>query len=695
MDIINVILGTPLGYLMLFCYNLVSNYGVAIILFTALTRVILFPLNIWLQKNSIKMIKIQPEFNMIAVRFAGNRDKIAEEQLAYYKRVNYKPLAGVIPMLIQIPLILGLISVIYNPLQHLLHLDPNVISAFTSQAEAITGIADLGNSAQLKIVELIHNPTYADVFASLQVQGFDIPSIISEIQSFDFGFLGIDLSLTPSLATPNVLWAFPFVSGFSAFMLSFAQNKIHVLQKEQGWLGRWGMAIFLTLFSLFFAFIVPAGVGLYWIFSNVFSIVVLIIVNLMYPPRKYIDYDALEKSKIALAEIKEAEMAAKPTKEQMDRAKADYKRFLDIDNTKQLVFYSEKNGFYKYFRAVIEYILQNSDIKIHYITSDPNDNILNTDNPQIIPYYIDDNRLIVLFMKLDSDIVVMTTPDLQNFHLKRSYVRRDMEYIYMFHGVTSTNLAVRKGAYDHFDTIFCVGQHQIDELRECEKMYNLKEKNLVPTGYGLLDDLIESHGNEDVSENRIPQILIAPSHQEGNLLDTCIDDIMKSLLEKEYKIIIRPHPQYLKRNPGKIEKITAPYKHISPDRFVAETDFSSNDSIYTSDILITDWSGIAHEFSYTTKRPSLFINTEMKVLNPDYIKYENKPLDITLRDTIGISINPDEISTISERIEELLKNRNLYQQTISETIDKYVFNLGSSGEVMGQYIIRKIKEKRK
>ncbi|MDL2289661.1 YidC/Oxa1 family membrane protein insertase, partial [Clostridia bacterium OttesenSCG-928-F22] len=127
MGIINTIIGVPLGWLMWLCYTLISNYGLAIIFFTLLTKVIMFPLSIWVQKNSIKMVKLQPAVNRIMARFAGNRDRIAEEQLALYKKEHYRPLAGVIPMLIQIPIILGLISVVYNPLQHLLHLNPDVI----------------------------------------------------------------------------------------------------------------------------------------------------------------------------------------------------------------------------------------------------------------------------------------------------------------------------------------------------------------------------------------------------------------------------------------------------------------------------------------------------------------------------------------------------------------------------------------
>ncbi len=79
--------------------------------------------------------------------------------------------------------------------------------------------------------------------------------------------------------------------------------------------------------------------------------------------------------------------------------------------------------------------MTHSNVIIHYVTSDPKDQIfeLAKERPRLRPYYIGENRSITLFMKLDVDIMVMTVPDLENFHHKRSYVRKDIEYIYMFH----------------------------------------------------------------------------------------------------------------------------------------------------------------------------------------------------------------------------------------------------------------------
>ena len=78
----------PLGYLMKWCWQLVGNYGVAIILFTLATKFVLLPVSIWIQKNSILMVKIQPEVNFLKANLQGNIDAIADEQSKLFKSVR-------------------------------------------------------------------------------------------------------------------------------------------------------------------------------------------------------------------------------------------------------------------------------------------------------------------------------------------------------------------------------------------------------------------------------------------------------------------------------------------------------------------------------------------------------------------------------------------------------------------------------
>ena len=154
-------------------------------------------------------------------------------------------------------------------------------------------------------------------------------------------------------------------------------------------------------------------------------------------------------------------------------------------------------------------------MNIHYITNDPNDRIfaLAEQQPRIKPYYIGQKRSITLMMKMDADVVVSTLEDLDNYYIKRSYVRKDTEYVFMPHHMTSMHLTPSKQAYDHYDTVLCVGPHQVAELRREEQLYQLPAKNLAECGYDLLDDDVAAMAARRAAgkmTNERPVVIVAP-----------------------------------------------------------------------------------------------------------------------------------------------------------------------------------------
>jgi len=294
-------------------------------------------------------------------------------------------------------------------------------------------------------------------------------------------------------------------------------------------------------------------------------------------------------------------------------------------------------------------------------------------------------------LKLDTDIMVTTVPDLQNYHMKRSVIRDDIEYIYIPHGPASTHLTMKEAAYDHFNTIFCVGPHQAAEIRRREELANIPRKKLVKAGYGLYDQLVSSYATLPQKSNKKPKILIAPSWQADNILELCIDNMLNALSGRGFTVIVRPHPQFIRMFPDQIEALTTRYSKYTTDGDITfELDFSGNDSIFTSDILITDWSGIAYEFSYCTLKPSIFVNTPMKVLNPNYKKYGLDVLDISLRDKVGISLNIEDIKDIYKSVEHLLAEKDSFREQIQKIVNQYIYYPGKNGEAGGKYIMNQI-----
>lgn len=669
------VLGTALGWIMSIIYNVIHNYGLSIIIFTLFTKILLFPLSLLTQKNSINMVKMMPEENKLKIKYIDDKDKLADERLKLYKKYKYHPILGTVPLLIQIPLVLGLVYVIYRPLSFVLQIDTSVIDALEElMVNAFPDFNTADNTYQVEIIRKVKE--------GWELSNGEYGQAIKDIKELDMHFLGIDLSETPSLKHFNRLLLIPFFSGVSAWLLCWVQNKINILQMAQGNVNKVLTTIFMVAFSTYFAVLVPTGVGLYWIFGNLFAIPMMMLTNFFMPPKKYIDYEYLDKMN------KQRIEKEKVFKANSAREKEDYQKFFSVKGMK-LMFYSEQNGFYKYYAGMIDYICEHSDIDIHYVTSDPDDNIFKDTRPQIKPYYIASNkRLIPLFMKLDCDMCVMTVPDLEKYHLKRSRLRKDVQYVYTFHGMGSTALTLRKGALDWYDTVFAVGPDCMNELRDSEELYGTPKKRIVETGYPIIDEMIEKYESTEHKENEVPQILIAPSWQPDNIIDSCIDNILEELAKTDYHIIVRPHPQQVRHEPEKFEVMTEKFKDNK--NIEIQTDFSSNNPVMESDILITDWSDISWEFAFVTKRPVLFINTPMKVMNTEWDKIKTKPINITLRNVIGVSLETDEIGKIGETVGSLLANKEQYRETITNTLHEHVYNVGKSRQLCGKYIVKSL-----
>ena len=686
----------PFGYLMKWCWQIVGNYGWAIVLFTLATKIVLLPFSVWVHKNSINMVKIQPAVNFLKANHYGDMDTFADEQAKLFKKENYHPLLSLIPLVLQIILLLGVVQTIYHPLDYLFGVDAGVIRAL---AEAIQANTE-DSSYQLMIVDAIQNGTITAATVIPGVSPETLAAVIESVQGFDITFLGINL-----LAVPAQVWGayvlVPVVAGISSWLLCFTQNRSNVIQHEQGKLSKYGLMVVSVGISLYLGIGVPAGIAMYWVAGNILSIVQMYILNAAINPKKYVDYEELEKSRRALAELEQLDGDNKKSpayKANLAREKKDYKRFFSIVN-KHVVFYSEKSGFYKYFEAIIDALLKKSSVTIHYVTNDPDDIIFEIarEQPRIKPYYIGLKKLIPLMMKLEADVVVMTTPDFNKYYIKRSLMKKDVEYIYVPHDMMSVHMGFREGALDEFDTIFCTGAHVAREVRATEQVYGLPEKTLVEFGYPFADKLIEAGEAEraqHVSTGK-KEILIAPSWQEDNLLDSCVDTLIEKLYCDDYHIIVRPHPEYVKRYSARMNALVEKYRDKVGENLSFELDFSRNKSVYASDLLITDWSGIALEYCFATKRPALFVNTKLKCMNENWEKIGLTPVEITLRDRVGVSVNKEDLEGCDEVVRRLLASSAEYEQIITETLENHLYNIGHAGEAGAKYILRSLKAKKK
>lgn len=292
------IISVPFGWLMAFCYNLLKNYGLAILLFTIITRTILIPLSVKQQKNTARMALLNPKIEKIKKKYGNNRQKIQEETMALQSEEHINPMAGCLPLLIQMPILWGLFNVINKPLKFIMGFSGNTIDKavnIVTSNDAFKAIASSSNFKQREEIYVIQafkeNPgAFSDMGSSFA----------DKVSKFDLNFLGgkMDLGLTPTM-TLNILILIPIFSFLANFIFTlYSQKKNKQMNPSMQQMGSINAVMYIMpIISAAFTFSVPAGVGLYWIFSSLFSLFQSMLLYRIYTPERMAVYHEKEKAK--------------------------------------------------------------------------------------------------------------------------------------------------------------------------------------------------------------------------------------------------------------------------------------------------------------------------------------------------------------------------------------------------------------
>lgn len=329
----------------------------------------------------------------------------------------------------------------------------------------------------------------------------------------------------------------------------------------------------------------------------------------------------------------------------------------------EVIFYGESRNYFPY----LEGLYRELDGNASYITSDLGDPVLQIPNT----FYLD--KLFPFYMvTANCKVLVMTMTDLNLFHIRRSF--RPVHYVYVFHSLVSTHMIYRQGAFDNYNSILCVGPHQVSEIRRREELYNLTPKKLVEVGYYRLEKLYEAYKKYTKDSDQIT-VLVAPTWGPSNLLNYCGEELLEVLLTRGYKVILRLHPETVKRR-----------QFRSYDNVSLETSVVNMDSLVRADILITDWSGIGLKYALGTERPVIFIDTPPKVNNPKYKELGMEPIEMSLRNKIGTVVSLKDIRDIPGIIQGSLSNGTTWKNKLSKLRSEYVFNFGRASEVGAEYI---------
>lgn len=279
------IIARPLGQFLLFIYNTIAfhNYGLAILAFTFLVKLVLLPLTVKQYKSSAKMQELQPIIQEVQKRYKSDKEKLNQEMMKVYKENNYNPAGGCLPMLVQMPILISLYWVIIQPLKFMLLKNTEQIAKIVDVATKAVGAPKM--SYQKELAALNYFSEHKDALSQ-------VPGILNTNELINFNFIGLHLgkiatySLDIIKSDPAVyipLLILPIL----AVITTFISTKLSMPKTTPNSSGQNAMASSMTnsmlyigpVMTLIFSFQLPAGVVLYWSAGYVFTIFQQLYIN--------------------------------------------------------------------------------------------------------------------------------------------------------------------------------------------------------------------------------------------------------------------------------------------------------------------------------------------------------------------------------------------------------------------------------
>lgn len=352
---------------------------------------------------------------------------------------------------------------------------------------------------------------------------------------------------------------------------------------------------------------------------------------------------------------------------------------------RELVFYAETGQDWHQFSGLIAELNNRLQRKVCYVTSDSQDPGLQYQHENYQSLCIPEGLFLTVFFQVNqSDVFVLTMMDLDNLQLKRSL--HPVHYVYLFHSMGSTHMVDHANSFDHYDTLFCTGPHQVEEIRKREELKGLPAKNLFDYGHPRLEQVLHegreyrlnnpAHPASTADSERQATVLVAPTWGDTSIFNVCGETLIETLLAAGYRVIMRPHYHTNRLTPELIQRIR--------QRFTDHPDFEYIDrmgetlSLFRSNVLVTDWSAMALEYSLGLEKPVLFIDVPRRIRNPDWRELGIEPMESAIRCQVGSIVSPDELQTVPEQIQQLVAQRSELSSRMRELRQRMVFRLGHS-----------------
>ena len=292
MSTIGYYICVPFAWLVRLFYDLTNSYGVALILFTLVIKLIMLPFQMKSKKSMMRMSRVSGQMQELQKRYAKNQAKLQEEMQKLYEEEGVNPMSGCLWSLLPLPILMALYSIIRQPITHFMMLSKDVLQTVV-QSVADAGV-DLTNIVMMDKVTgapalkdgLYQMAAYGQInlVKAVQEMGLSTPDGWFNV---NYNFLGLDLTATPweYVKSFTFTWAvigvilIPILAGLSQFVFSKLTMKTQPQADAAGGASMKSMMYMMPLFSVYIAFIMPAALGVYWIAQSVFSLIQEAILN--------------------------------------------------------------------------------------------------------------------------------------------------------------------------------------------------------------------------------------------------------------------------------------------------------------------------------------------------------------------------------------------------------------------------------
>lgn len=298
----DTIINRPLGWIIEISYRFTHNYAIALFIFALVLQIVLFPLGIKQQKNSVKQASLRPKEMAIRKKYAGRNDKptqqkLNEEIMELYQRENFNPMGGCLPMLIQLPILFSLYNVVISPLKYICGFGAETIKNIQLKVYEIlqaAGTEGFEAFAEGKTVSQINLITKMRELGLTNFVG-ENGQAITESMLPDFTIFGgkLDLSMIPIQHLWSILLLIPALTLVVTYGSTWISRKFmyNPNPEAQNDISMKIMNLSMPLLSVYISFTVPATIGLYWIFRSILGVLQQLALSKMFPIPKFSDED--------------------------------------------------------------------------------------------------------------------------------------------------------------------------------------------------------------------------------------------------------------------------------------------------------------------------------------------------------------------------------------------------------------------